>query len=1222
MQDIDVRYNLDLDEFFKKMDLVSNRLGTVEDSLTGLKSTNPFVAANQSAQQLNTTLSTQGQIYQKIQATAEAFRQEQTRLKQIYAELKSKQAEFIAAGRYQELTAQLDLVKGRLAELKKGFPEITDEVEKLGKAGKSGSGGGIKGLVSELTTAISISFGVAEGMKLMVTESAKFGKGLSQLSALTGVTGKDLQFLADAAVDLETKTGIAASDIVEGFKLVGGIKPELLESKEALASVTEEVVALAQASGESLQDSATAAVGALNQFGEGADQAGRFVNVLAAGAKVGASEVRDTSEALKASGTAMKAAGLSFEEGNALIQSLAGVMIKGSEAGTALRNVILKLETDADKNLRPSIVGLDKALENAAAKYDTTTELTKVFGQENIVAARRILDTRGEIQKLTKDLTGTDTAYEQQRINLDNLSTDLDKLGTSFKGFFRELGDSQGGFLRFAIQSFTSFLTQLSSKTGEYRAFLRGFVTNFTGNVGMGIENGIAEYQRQQQANAAAASARAQNDEVRKVANQTVNSSITSRTNALVGSGIKKDDAAVQAAQEALSTAQDKLIQVRKQYNETASQLRTANTEQRKQLIQDGKLDALAIKQARENVAVATSALNRAKKDQAGRAAALRSALNEPLTADQKKAGKDAQKAAEDNYKLLLSAQDEYVKEYQKLEEQFGKDKLESLKKDQNAYILEQARLDKEELDAREAYFLRKLQLAAAKTTAINKLTGVREPVANTAVQLPADVKAQFDARRKEIDAEADRQIRINKIRQQAELIGLEKQTNETELKLFDAYWEERLLKEGKNSQLLLALIKKRDSDRNALVQDQLIRDQKAQEQISLSNIQLRVKGKDQTGAQFNRQNQLDEIATQTVSAENQIYGLTQQNDPKNTPEIKRLEAFVKALKDKRKEIELLGPVNRDIWDLLGVSKSFKDEAERQAFTQATELIKNAFQETTQVAIQASEERIAALDQQIQAKEEQIRIEEERDKEGYANNKALREAELADLKRQKAEEEATKRKALAAQQTLDLASVVSNNAVTVSNLISASAKAFDKAISSTFNPILGVVLAIGAIATIFATVAAVTAKAKSITKLRKGGRLNGPSHEHGGIRGTGAFSDIEIEGGEHVTNAESSDRFDKTLEALNLNDPRRAFLALLKEGGIGLPSAIIQHMTQPGFSHQSPIDFSTMERHLSDMNDRLSTIERHTKPRKQQTALGNNRILETDGTKETIRTIK
>ena len=227
-----------------------------------------------------------------------------------------------------------------------------------------------------------------------------------------------------------------------------------------------------------MPEAAQATLGALNQFDEGADQASRYVNVLAAGALKGASEIADTTQALQDSGTAMKAAGLSFEQGNALIQSLAGVMIKGSEAGTGLRNVLLKLETDTDKNLRPSIVGLDKALENAAKKYDTTTELTKVFGTENIIAARRVLDTRNEIASLTKELTGTDVAYQQQKVNLNNLATDLDKAGSATTGFFRTLGQSQDGLLRRLTQGYTLFLQNLSNAKSVTRIFLDSYVSN------------------------------------------------------------------------------------------------------------------------------------------------------------------------------------------------------------------------------------------------------------------------------------------------------------------------------------------------------------------------------------------------------------------------------------------------------------------------------------------------------------------------------------------------------------------------------------------------------------------------------------------------------------------------------------------------------------------------------------------------------------------------
>jgi hypothetical protein len=69
-----------------------------------------------------------------------------------------------------------------------------------------------------------------------------------------------------------------------------------------------------------------------------------------------------------------------FETLNAAIQVLAEREVKGGEAGTALRNVILNLEKGTDKTLKPSVVGLSQALENLAGKNLSTKQAVKLFG--------------------------------------------------------------------------------------------------------------------------------------------------------------------------------------------------------------------------------------------------------------------------------------------------------------------------------------------------------------------------------------------------------------------------------------------------------------------------------------------------------------------------------------------------------------------------------------------------------------------------------------------------------------------------------------------------------------------------------------------------------------------------------------------------------------------------------------------------------------------------
>lgn len=60
------------------------------------------------------------------------------------------------------------------------------------------------------------------------------------------------------------------------------------------------------------------------------------------------------------------------------------------------------------------------------------------------------------------------------------------------------------------------------------------------------------------------------------------------------------------------------------------------------------------------------------------------------------------------------------------------------------------------------------------------------------------------------------------------------------------------------------------------------------------------------------------------------------------------------------------------------------------------------------------------------------------------------------------------------------------------------------------------------------------------SKLAKGGLLNGPSHNYGGITGTGRFGNIEVEGGEFVMNKYSTKRFLPLLHRLNSSAPNRA----------------------------------------------------------------------------------
>ncbi|WP_338491370.1 phage tail tape measure protein [Erwinia aphidicola] len=304
--------------------------------------------------------------------------------------------------------------------------------------------------------------GVGLSLGTIIQTSRQYGQALSDLSAITGATGTQLKALDEAAQQMGRTTEYSASQAVEALKLMASAKPELLETADGLTRATNSALVLAQAAGSTLPDATKTLALSLNQFGAGANQADRYINVLAAGAKYGASEINDTAAAIKNGGVAAAQAGIGFETLNAAIQVLASREIKGGEAGTALRNVILNLEKGTDKSLKPSVVGLSQALGNLAGKNLSTAQAVKLFGVENLNAASILVDNRSKLDELTKSLTGTQTAHEQAAIRVNNLNGDLMGLTSAFEGLIIKVGQSGTGPLRSGVQGVTDAINGLT----------------------------------------------------------------------------------------------------------------------------------------------------------------------------------------------------------------------------------------------------------------------------------------------------------------------------------------------------------------------------------------------------------------------------------------------------------------------------------------------------------------------------------------------------------------------------------------------------------------------------------------------------------------------------------------------------------------------------------------------------------------------------------------
>ena len=278
------------------------------------------------------------------------------------------------------------------------------------------------------------------------------------LQALTGLDDNSVEWLQQQAEQMSQamdNTGLrvtqSASEIMEAYKLVGSAKPELLSVKEDLNAVTVEAIRLSQAAGIDLNQAVTAVTTSMNQFGASAEETDRYVNVLAAGSKVGAVAVENINEAVLKSGVAASQAGLSIEELVGAIETIGERGLQGSDAGTGLKNFFLNLMTGAD-DTNPKVVGLQKALENLQAQNLSADEMVKRFGKNAYNVASILVDSTDALKNYTDGVTGTQTAVEQAARMGQTFAAESAQL----KNQLKELGQEILKSLQPAITGFMS----------------------------------------------------------------------------------------------------------------------------------------------------------------------------------------------------------------------------------------------------------------------------------------------------------------------------------------------------------------------------------------------------------------------------------------------------------------------------------------------------------------------------------------------------------------------------------------------------------------------------------------------------------------------------------------------------------------------------------------------------------------------------------------------
>ena len=302
---------------------------------------------------------------------------------------------------------------------------------------------------------------------------------MSEVAAISGATGEDLQKLTDKAKEMGAKTKFSATESAEAFKymaMAGWKTSDMLNGIEGIMN-------LAAASGENLGSVSDIVTDALTAMGLSAKDSSHFADVLAAASSNSNTNVGMMGETFKYAAPLAGALGYNIEDLALSIGLMANAGIKSSQAGTSIRSVLTRLakptkevdkamtkygisitNTDGSmkslrevmENMRTSLQGLPEDEQAAAA--------AAIGGQEAMSGLLAIINASDDDwNKLSKAIDNCNGETERMaNTMIDNLSGAVTIAKSALEGLGIAIFETYSEKTKVAVQNFTLFLNELT----------------------------------------------------------------------------------------------------------------------------------------------------------------------------------------------------------------------------------------------------------------------------------------------------------------------------------------------------------------------------------------------------------------------------------------------------------------------------------------------------------------------------------------------------------------------------------------------------------------------------------------------------------------------------------------------------------------------------------------------------------------------------------------
>lgn len=350
-------------------------------------------------------------------------------------------------------------------ETLKAMRKMSSEAKAAGKSIKS-AGDTIANAGSKMTKSVTVPIagvGVAA-----VKTAADYESAMSNVQAITGATGDDFKKLTQLGKDLGASTAWSAQECAEAMQYTGMAGWTAQQNIDGLKGILD----LASASGTELARTSDIMTDAISAFGYKASDSAKFADVMTKACTAANVSVDTLGESYKYCGAICGTMGYSIDEVTTSLAVMGNMGIKGSQAGTALKNAIsnmaaptknmkaamddlgisitnqdgsMKSWGDVIKNLQGSFKGLSQDQQAAYAK--------QLFGKESMAGMLAIINTSTKDYNALADSIKNSggAANDAAQTQLNNLNGQLTLLKSALEGAAITIGDKLLPYIKSAV---------------------------------------------------------------------------------------------------------------------------------------------------------------------------------------------------------------------------------------------------------------------------------------------------------------------------------------------------------------------------------------------------------------------------------------------------------------------------------------------------------------------------------------------------------------------------------------------------------------------------------------------------------------------------------------------------------------------------------------------------------------------------------------------------